>query len=82
MSPKKCCKKKCCFCLRVPFVPNPTYNVDIIAVNPLATPRKCCHCHKVKQTGTPVTVVTTPIKLTTPAIYPYSSTPRLWPVNM
>jgi hypothetical protein len=49
MCSKKSCKKKCCFCLCVPFVANPTYNCDNVFANPIAQPRTCCKCCKVKK---------------------------------
>ena len=56
---KKCNKPKC-FCLRVPYVPNPTYSVQRVNRNPLVTPKKCKCCCKVKQHPFNQTVVVTP----------------------
>ena len=61
---KKPCKKHC-FCLRVPYVPNPTYSVQILGQNPLLQPKQCKCCCKVKQQPFNQTVVVTP--------YPVSS---------
>jgi hypothetical protein len=57
---KSHCKNKC-FCLRVPYVPNPSYNVEILSENPLNPHKMCKCCHKVKQTPFKQTVVMTPI---------------------
>ncbi len=57
---KKQCKKQC-FCLRVPYVRNPTYSVQNVNENPLATPKTCKCCCKVKQHPFNQTVVVTPI---------------------
>lgn len=48
MCEKKTCKKTC-YCLKVPFVPNPSYSVDILRLNPLNPLKQCSCCHKVKQ---------------------------------
>jgi hypothetical protein len=57
---KKQCKKHC-FCLRVPYVRNPTYSVQNLSENPLAVTKKCKCCCKVKQHPFNQTVVVTPI---------------------
>ena len=46
----KHCKKDKCFCLRVPYVPNPSYSVENLSVNPIVVYKKCSCCCKVKQT--------------------------------
>lgn len=58
---KKHCNKHKCFCLRVPLVMNPTYNVQNVFENPLAEPKLCKCCCKVKQHPFQQTVVVTPI---------------------
>ncbi len=55
------CKKAKCFCLRVPYVPNPTYSVENVNLNPLAPVKTCKCCCKVKQCPFTSTVVVTPI---------------------
>ena len=57
----KHCKKDKCFCLRVPYVPNPSYSVENLSVNPLAVVKHCKCCCKVKQHPFESTVVVTPI---------------------
>ena len=58
----KHCKKDKCFCLRVPQVLNPSYSVENLSTNPLAQPKTCKCCCKVKQTPFfPANVVVTPI---------------------
>ena len=56
---KQC--KKTCFCLRVPYVANPLYSVQNVHENPLATPKLCNKCCKIKQHPFNQTVVVTPI---------------------
>lgn len=58
---KKCHKH--CFCLCVPFVPNPSYSVDILRLNPLNPYRKCKCCKKPKQHPVTSSVVMTPIPM-------------------
>ena len=55
------CKKEKCFCLRVPYVPNPSYSVQNLSENPIAIPKLCKCCCKVKQHPFNQTVVVTPI---------------------
>ncbi len=58
----KHCKKAKCFCLRVPYIgTNPSYSVDILSTNPIAQPKVCHCCCKVKQQPFESTVVVTPI---------------------
>lgn len=57
----KHCKKEKCFCLRVPYVPSPSYSVENLSVNPLAVYKTCSCCCKVKQHPFESTVVVTPI---------------------
>ncbi len=57
----KHCKKDKCFCLRVPYVPNPTYSVQNAFENPLQTPKTCKCCCKVKQSPSTQSVVVVPI---------------------
>jgi hypothetical protein len=57
----KHCKKDKCFCLRVPYNPHITYNVENVNENPIAYVKYCKCCCKVKQHPFNQTVVVTPI---------------------
>lgn len=59
----KQCKKANCLCLRVPYVPDPTYSVQNAFENPLQPPLTCKCCCKVKQQPFNQTVVVTPIPI-------------------
>ena len=56
---KKC--KKSCFCVRVPYVVNPLYNVQNLSDNPIVQYKKCKRCCKIKQHPFKQTVVVVPI---------------------
>lgn len=57
----KSCKKAKCFCLKVPYVPNPNYSVQNVSENPIITPKTCKCCCKIKQHPFNQVVVVTPI---------------------
>lgn len=57
----KHCKKERCFCIRTVYVPNPSYSVENLSVNPIAVYKTCKKCCCPKKTPVTSTVVVNPI---------------------
>lgn len=55
------CKKEKCFCIKTVYVPNPTYSVEDLSLNPLSPYKTCSCCCKRKCSPVNSTVVVVPI---------------------